>query len=184
MELHFSPGAYYCGENKNKDPNSLGYRSQMSEKQAKEKEEERKAKEEKDKKEGMKTVTTFPTLDKVVEQKLAKGEIDRLAPNKDGMKPRERHGSSPCELELRKQIVRANAMKAFETQCPDMDQEEADGQKAADVNASGSFGFLPSSRSVPAQDVVDNKVVSFAGSSLMADIPEKPEERVSVQVLS
>ena len=31
VELHFSPGAYTCGQKK-KDPNSLGYRSQIKEK--------------------------------------------------------------------------------------------------------------------------------------------------------
>ena len=32
VELHFSPGAYTCGQKK-KDPNSLGYRSQMKKKE-------------------------------------------------------------------------------------------------------------------------------------------------------
>ena len=35
MELHFSPGAYTCGQKK-KDPKGLGYRSQMKEKKVRE----------------------------------------------------------------------------------------------------------------------------------------------------
>jgi hypothetical protein len=223
VELHFSPGAYYCGENKNKDPNSLGYRSQMSEKQAREKEEERKA----IKEEAMKHVPTFPTsLDAAgVEPTLTdplgnpvtetlkdsiKESMETLNCSSDNIQiiPRLRLGSTPSELELRKQTMKANALRVLDSQNRIAEDLDTQARIPGTMPFCDSYGFVPNksvpstesmeqsmSRSGHSSDSMDSKtmtgkspgnsdseskMVSFSSSTIMADIPERPEDKGNV----
>ena len=100
MELHFSPGAYYCGEDKNKDPDSLGYRSQMINIKAQEKEEKEKARERFNSKDSEKE-----EAGKSLKEAVSEPDTDKA----------KRSGSVPPELphHLGKQVLKGSAAKTL-----------------------------------------------------------------------
>ena len=138
VELHFSPGAYTCGENKKKDPNSLGYRSQMSEKKKKNEDKEIKEKaanEEKEKK---------ISKESSQEESGINHQIPKVEVLKDtaveGFKHRDRLPSAPSDLELHRQVVKANAAKKLLKDLSTEDNSSSVETESKTDNADASSG--------------------------------------------